>query len=124
MVLFGPPDGDGPSLVVFDRADAQIPARAGHAVLARELYLHHLVDLFIYGRRPTQTLLTFGADRHFVVPVDGEGRGLEATLLAGLPLVVWPCWAEEIHSVVLLALCQKLGVQVAGVHQLDFREQV
>src|SRR5215204_3214136 len=106
VVLPGPPDANGPPLVVLDRADAQIPARAGHAVLVRELYLHHLGVLPVYGRGPAQALFAFRADRHLVLPVDGEGGGLKATTLASLPLVVWPGRSVEIHTVVLLALCQ------------------
>src|SRR5215207_8555717 len=124
VVLPGPPDANGPPLVVLDRADAQIPARAGHAVLARELYLHHLGVLPVYGRRPAYALLVLRAGRHLIVPVDGERRSLKAGLFAGLPLVVRACWSVEIDSVVLLALRQKLGIQVAGVYELSLGEQI
>src|SRR5215210_6493215 len=95
-----------------------------HGILdRRELYVHHLGAMPVHGWCPAQALLALRATRYLIIPIDSEGGGLKAHLLASLPLVIESSGAVEIHPVVFLAFRQKLGGQVAGVHELGFWEQ-
>src|SRR6266516_435788 len=67
----------------------------------------------IDGRSPTDTSLSFGADRLLAFPVDGKLASINPLLRVGLPLDIDPSWTDDFNSVLLLAADQNGGRDVA-----------
>ena len=78
----------------------------------------------VYGRRPASVAFAFRTDGDFLLPVKSKCARLEARALLRLPLVVRPGGTIKIRPVSLLALEQRLRVEVTGGHELGFGEQV
>jgi hypothetical protein len=80
------PDRDGAALVALARPDTLAAARAGLAILERELGLAHGGVAVVERRGPADTGMPFEADRPLLLPVDREALSVEALPCARLPL--------------------------------------
>jgi hypothetical protein len=79
-------DGDGAPLVLLCRADTVDLARTAPAVGGGELYLDDLIGAVVNGRRPTDTVLSLGADGLLMFPINEELAGIKTLLGVSLPL--------------------------------------
>ena len=113
-------NGDGPAF----------GGRAGHAVTtrqavaARELDLNHGMVAAIHGRGPTQAGLAGWTCRLLGLPVMGEILRGEALAFLGLTVVIASHGSEQVDGVAPLTLDNQLGIDQAGVGQLDDEQQV
>src|SRR5215203_1650204 len=122
ILLFGP-DGQAPARVLGIGLCAQLTARTGPAVAGGKLQPYNVIAAVVYKGCPLDALLSFGAGGLLALPIDLEVLHAETLLCASLPTVVRAGGSVEIHPVVLLALGQKLGVEVASVHKLGLWQQ-
>jgi hypothetical protein len=73
---------------------------------------------------PTAADTSLRASDCLLFPVNGKARAVESFSSFGLPRIVWPRWAVEVHTVFALALGQATRIDIPGVYQVLLRQQV
>src|SRR5260370_22789645 len=94
-------DRDGPPLVLFCRADTVDLARTATAIFCGELDLDHLIGSVVDGRSPTDTPVSFGADRLLAFPIDEELAAIDVLVGVGLPLHIATSMTDHFNTVLL-----------------------
>ena len=111
-------DRDGPPLVRLCRADTVDLARTATAIFGGELDLDHLIGSVVDGRSPTDTAVSFGADRLLAFPIDEELAGIDALLGVGLPLHIATSRTDHFNPVLLPTTDQNGGRDRACIKQV------
>src|SRR5260370_29101309 len=111
-------DRDGPPLVLFCRADTVDLARTATAIFCGELDLDHLIGSVVDGRSPTDTPVSFGADRLLAFPIDEELAGIDALVGVGLPLHIATSRTDHFNPVLLPTADQNGGSNIACIKQV------
>lgn len=93
-------------------------ARAAAAIGGGELDLDHLVLPVVDGRRPTDTVLSLGADGLLMLPINEELAGIDTLLRVSLPLDVAASRTDYFDPVLRLSADQNGGGDVAGIEQM------
>src|SRR5512143_2755702 len=98
--------------------------RASSAIRTGELDLEDWVAAVIARWRPAGAGPPRGTDGLLSLPVDGQAARGEAFGFLRLPMIIDPCRAQQIDIVLATAGHQELSVDVAGVDQVDARQQI
>ena len=93
-------------------------ARTATAIFCGELDLDHLIGSVVDGRSPTDTALSFGADRRLPFPIDEELAGINALLRVGLPLHIDPRRTNYFNPVPLLTANQNGCRDITRIEQV------
>ncbi len=92
--------------------------------MPRELDLDHFVLAVVNGRSPTDAGASLRTGCLLLCPIDGKVAGIEASVLTGLPAIVFAGWSHQVKLVVALALHQELGVDRARIHNMLGRQEL
>lgn len=106
-------DSDGTPFVLIFRADTVDLARTATAIGGGELNLDDLIFPVIDGRSPTDTVLSCGADRLLVCPIDEELAGINALCCVCLSLDITTRRTNDFDPILLLATDQNGSSDVA-----------
>jgi hypothetical protein len=75
----------------------------------------------IQGGRPADPRLARRTTRLVLVPIDLDMLDVKAGALAGVPVLVEACGAQQGHAVVVPTVHEPVGVQEAGFHHMRAR---
>ena len=106
------------------RLRAEPQTGTGLTVFGGEFDFNDLVDSVVDGRRPATADVSLWAGGLLVFPIDEKMIGIEASLLAGLPLMVSTGRTHQIDLVVLLALEQQFGIHIARIDTMLIWQEV
>jgi hypothetical protein len=99
-------------------------AWADLTIFRGEFNLDDLVGSVIDSWGPTTARVSLWAGSLLVFPIDEKVISIEACLLIGLPLMVPASWTHQSDLEDLLALDQQFGIDIAGIHNMLFWQQV
>ncbi len=98
--------------------------RADFAILRREADLDDLVLLVVNGRSPTDAGVSDGGHVACWCSQSMTNWLASNRFRVGLPLAISSCGSPHLHSIVMLAACQGLGIHRAGIEQMLTGQQM
>jgi len=92
--------------------------------MPREFNLDDLVGSVIDSWGPATACVSFWARSLLMFPIDEKVISIEACRLPRLPLMVPARWTHQVDLVVLLALDQQFGIDIASVDNMLFWQEL